>query len=210
MTTTERQLVEIWETILKIESIGIDDSFFDLGGHSLLAVQLVASIESKMGISIPLRMLFTFSTVSGLASFIDKNELVHHPSTSATEPIQSDPESRYEPFPLTDIQQAYWLGRNGAFELGNIATHGYREIDLHGIPHEKVQEAFNLLIQRHDMLRAVVQEDGKQSCLEQVPALDIQVHSGDASPESLCLSLREKLSHHVPNRSMATFSHRSR
>jgi len=197
VTTTERQLVEIWETILKIESIGVDDSFFDLGGHSLLAIQLVTSIESKMGISIPLRMLFTFPTVSGLAFFIDKNELVHHPSPSATEPIQSDPDSRYEPFPLTDIQQAYWLGRNGAFELGNIATHGYREINLHGIPHEKVQEAFNLLIRRHDMLRAVVQEDGKQSCLEQVPAFDIQVHSGDASPESLCQSLREKLSHQV-------------
>ena len=28
------------------------------------------------------------------------------------------PESRYEPFPLTDMQHAFWIGRSGILELG--------------------------------------------------------------------------------------------
>ena len=39
------------------------------------------------------------------------------------------PKEKFQPFPLTDIQQAYWLGRNQNFDLGNIATHNYIEID---------------------------------------------------------------------------------
>src|SRR5215211_6120755 len=36
---------------------------------------------------------------------------------------------RYEPFPLTDIQHAYWVGRHPAVELGGVATHFYVELE---------------------------------------------------------------------------------
>ena len=36
--------------------------------------------------------------------------------------LTADPAHRYDPFPLTDIQQAYVVGRHTAFELGGIFT----------------------------------------------------------------------------------------
>src|SRR6185312_12694945 len=40
-----------------------------------------------------------------------------------------DPARRHEPFPLTDIQHAYWVGRSAALELGGMSTHYYFELE---------------------------------------------------------------------------------
>src|SRR6185437_15470012 len=45
----ELKLTEIWESVLDVQPIGIEDKFFDLGGHSLLAVKLTAQIEKVFG-----------------------------------------------------------------------------------------------------------------------------------------------------------------
>jgi thioesterase domain-containing protein/acyl carrier protein len=66
----EFQLVRIWEDVLKVAPIGIDDDFFDLGGHSLLAVRLMAQIQNECGIKVPLTALFEEATVEHLASVI--------------------------------------------------------------------------------------------------------------------------------------------
>ncbi len=39
--------------------------------------------------------------------------------------LQPDPEHDFKPFPLTDVQQAYWLGQSELFGLGKVATHLY-------------------------------------------------------------------------------------
>src|SRR3954464_3529646 len=41
----EKELVEIWESILEVSPIGIKDNFFDLGGNSYLALQMFSNIE---------------------------------------------------------------------------------------------------------------------------------------------------------------------
>lgn len=66
----ERQLIEIWEKILGIKSIGVHDNFFELGGNSLLAVRLFAEIEIKFGKTFPLAVLFSSSTVEAIAKII--------------------------------------------------------------------------------------------------------------------------------------------
>ncbi len=64
------QLIQIWEDLLGVHPIGIDDDFFDLGGHSLLAVQLVNRIEQVSGKRIPLTTLFAGATVAQLSRVI--------------------------------------------------------------------------------------------------------------------------------------------
>lgn len=66
----ERQLVQIWQDILPVRSVGVGDSFFDLGGHSLLAVKMVARIDATLGVVLPLATLFEAPTIEGLARMI--------------------------------------------------------------------------------------------------------------------------------------------
>ncbi|NTX01462.1 non-ribosomal peptide synthetase/type I polyketide synthase [Myxococcus sp. CA040A] len=93
------------------------------------------------------------------------------------------PEERDEPFPLTDIQQAYWVGRGGDFELG-AAIHVYVEIDSETLDPARFGEAWRRLIQRHEMLRAVALPDGTQRILRDVPDYEVAVEDYRAlSPE---------------------------
>jgi amino acid adenylation domain-containing protein len=66
----ERQLVQIWQKVLNINNIGIDDNFFDLGGHSLVALQLFAKIERIWHKKLLLAVLLESPTIAGLAQII--------------------------------------------------------------------------------------------------------------------------------------------
>ena len=197
-TETERRLVLIWESLLRKGRVGIHDTFFELGGHSLLAIQLVTNVEAEFGQIVPLRTLFLMPTVAQLAQFLDESQHDASGATPSSSQIQPDPKARHKPFPLTDIQQAYWLGRSGAFELGNMATHGYREIDIKAIPHQAIEVAFNKLICQHDMLRMVIGDDGRQRTLAEVPDYKIALDTGpNIGDEKRCAARRKALSHQV-------------
>ena len=70
-SAAETVLKSIWQDVLEIEDIGVDDDFFDLGGESLIAMSLVARIEQEFGASIPLETLwFEGSTIRRQADII--------------------------------------------------------------------------------------------------------------------------------------------
>jgi pyochelin synthetase len=89
--------------------------------------------------------------------------------------ITARPRQRHEPFPLTDVQHAYWVGRDPAVELGGVCTHYYFELDSDGLDPARLTESLNAVISRHDMLRAVVAPDGTQRVLASVPEYRIAV-----------------------------------
>lgn len=66
----ELMLVSLWEELLGVPGIGIQDNFFDLGGHSLLAVRLLARLAEPAGPPIPLPVLFQHQTISELAHYL--------------------------------------------------------------------------------------------------------------------------------------------
>jgi amino acid adenylation domain-containing protein len=70
----EKQLSEIWETVLGIQSISIHDNFLELGGGSLQALQLLSHIEKRWQIQLPLSVIYQFPTVEQLAQFLEKPE----------------------------------------------------------------------------------------------------------------------------------------
>lgn len=115
--------------------------------------------------------------------------------------IEPNEKDRHLPFPLTDLQQAYWVGQNAPLELGNICCHYYVEYDSRGLDLDRLAEAWRRLIQRHEMLRAVVLPDGTQRILEEIPFFEIEVtdlRGQDARDVSDRLDqIREALSHQV-------------
>jgi len=66
----ERLLTKLWEEVLEVRPIGVQDDFFDLGGDSLLAAQLFALIEKNLGTRLPLSRLFEAQTVEQLAALL--------------------------------------------------------------------------------------------------------------------------------------------
>ena len=106
-----------------------------------------------------------------------KAEIIHFldqaDTADAFPQIISEPEARYEPFPLTDIQEAYWLGRNETFEL-HTATHYYEELAGQSLEPVRVEQAWQKIIQRHEMLRAIILASGEQQVLAEVPAYSIK------------------------------------
>jgi amino acid adenylation domain-containing protein len=66
----ERGLCRLWQSLLGLHAVGVQDSFFDLGGHSLLVARLVREIELEFGTRLPLAAVFESPTVERLAAVI--------------------------------------------------------------------------------------------------------------------------------------------
>ena len=86
---TEQVLASIWQELLKLPKVSVQDSFFDLGGQSLLAVSLFNRIEKEFGERFPLAMLFKAPTIEDLAKQLDREEgeeVSEWPSLIAVQP----------------------------------------------------------------------------------------------------------------------------
>jgi len=66
----ERTLVGFWQELLGVDTIGVEDSFFDLGGHSLIAVRLFAKVKKAYEVEFPISVLFEAPTVARCADMI--------------------------------------------------------------------------------------------------------------------------------------------
>ncbi|HYV43738.1 MAG TPA: AMP-binding protein, partial [Myxococcaceae bacterium] len=64
----EKQIASVFEKVLRVSDVGVDDGFFDLGGDSLLGVLALEEIEQVTGVSIPPHVLFERGTPKALAA----------------------------------------------------------------------------------------------------------------------------------------------
>lgn len=66
----EERLANMWENLLGVSPVGVEDSFFDLGGHSLIAVRLFASVKREFKVEFPISVLFEAPTIEKCAALI--------------------------------------------------------------------------------------------------------------------------------------------
>jgi len=71
----EEKLAQIWQEVLGIEKVGINDNFFALGGHSLLATQIVSRIRNVFQMELPLRDIFEYTTIEELGDRLNNTYL---------------------------------------------------------------------------------------------------------------------------------------
>jgi acyl carrier protein len=67
----EQRVAELWEQLLGIEQVGINDKFLELGGHSLLSLQLLSRLRESFQIELSMREVFEAQTVAELARVVE-------------------------------------------------------------------------------------------------------------------------------------------
>ena len=153
-----------------------DANLMELGIDSLLALDLFQYLEKEFQIHVERSLLFSNPSINALSAQVSAMLAEETKGRADGMPVMSpDPSSRYEEFPLMDMQQAYWVGRTGALVLGNVSCHVYLELDMENLDCARFEDSWNRLIRRHDMLRCVMLENGRQRILQEVPHFSIPV-----------------------------------
>ncbi|WP_424186646.1 amino acid adenylation domain-containing protein [Actinokineospora sp. G85] len=196
----ERQVAGVWEEFFGFAPVGVHDDFFELGGHSLLATQILNRLRERAGRTIELGTLLSGPTVAGVTEALRAvgDEQEDERSLFAVEP---EPEHWAEPFPLTEMQQAQWIGRLADFDMGGVAPHLYHEFESATIDIDRLEAAWNKVVDRHGMLRVVVLPDGRQRVLPDVgryrfPVTDLRGLDQETARERLA-AVRDELATEV-------------
>ncbi|HEX7241082.1 MAG TPA: amino acid adenylation domain-containing protein, partial [Longimicrobiaceae bacterium] len=148
-TPTEEAVSAVWAEVLRVESPGAHDRFFDLGGHSLLATQVISRVRDRLGVDLPIRALFEASTVAAFAARID--------AARGEGAAPAPPETRRGRGvggrqPLSFAQQRLWF--LDQLEPGSPAYNVLRALRLHGpLDPAALRRALEEVVRRHDALR---------------------------------------------------------
>ncbi|HMQ46405.1 MAG TPA: amino acid adenylation domain-containing protein [Saprospiraceae bacterium] len=187
----ERQLKEIWESVLRQENIGVNDHFFELGGDSIKAIQMLALLKAR-GFSVEISALFEEPTIASLAAkaiALDAAfESATAPSTRqmASSKFHLEQADHYLPkgvrkktrqrypdaelaMPLSPMQEGiyyHWLSDKTSrtyFEQFSFRLKTSIDIDL-------IHSCFEALLERHQTLRTNFYEDAEQGLCQIVRA----------------------------------------
>ena len=85
-TDVQKRLAKMWQDLLGVAQVGIDDSFFDLGGHSLIAVRLFAQVRKAFSADFPISVLFEAPTIRKIAALIGEPASDDTPAVLAPAP----------------------------------------------------------------------------------------------------------------------------
>lgn len=106
-TSVERSLAGIWQDLLGVDSVGVDDNYFELGGHSLLATQMMSRVRESFAVELPIRTIFEAPTVAELAAVVDAAIEARRDDSDAPDRIVRAP--RTGAMPLSFAQQRLWF-----------------------------------------------------------------------------------------------------
>lgn len=173
-TETEKAVAGLFDELLKSGDVGLNDHFFSLGGHSLLATQLASRIQQKFGVRFPLAEFCENATVRQISAQIDAG-------LSATDTAEHIPKTgNRKQFPLTPSQQTMWLLHQSdqSGTLSNIPE----VIHLRGpLQPDKLEQAFNEVIRRHDALRMVFNLDDGDVVQRPLNSVQVKIPFTDLS-----------------------------
>ncbi|QHM08465.1 plipastatin non-ribosomal peptide synthetase PpsC [Bacillus subtilis] len=142
----EDQLVLIWQEVLGIQRIGIEDSFFELGGDSIKALQVSARL-GRYGLSLQVSDLFRHPKIKDLSPFIRKSERIIEQG-----PVQGD-------VPWTPVQQWFFsqdIEERHHFNQSVMLFHSGR------LSENALRPALKKLAEHHDALRMVYRNDDRR------------------------------------------------
>jgi acyl carrier protein len=94
-TEIEKGLISIWQEVLELYDVSINDNFFDLGGHSLSGLRVLARVRRDFHVDVPIRGLFEAPTIAELALEVEK--LKGQDTTVLMQVLQADWDGTFAP-----------------------------------------------------------------------------------------------------------------
>ncbi|OXS36792.1 non-ribosomal peptide synthetase [Streptomyces sp. XY006] len=149
-TEGERRLCALFATVLGLEQVGADDDFFQLGGDSIVSIRLV-TLARKAGLPLSPRQVFQSPTPAGLAAAAAATD-TGHTSTPGT------PDDPVGEVALTPVMR-WAAGPDGSY--GGLAQ-AVLLVTPAGLTEDDTVTVLQALVDRHDMLRARLADDGSR------------------------------------------------
>ncbi|MFK8103602.1 MAG: amino acid adenylation domain-containing protein, partial [Saprospiraceae bacterium] len=160
----EEALTQIWRKILKLEQLSVQADFFEMGGHSLLVTKLIAAIRDALHVNISIKEVFERPTIEQLATYI-----LSLKNTDASESlVEAKEEARNTFLPVltgkerpTEIPASFSQERLWLIDQMGGSTHyhiPFVQYFWEAIDYDILEEAFQRIINRHEVLRTVFYE----------------------------------------------------
>ncbi|WP_428258377.1 amino acid adenylation domain-containing protein [Gallibacter sp. Marseille-QA0791] len=175
----EEKMWRLWRDVLGTDKFGVTDDFFQAGGNSIQAMRLISEWNRSGEPAIAFSEMTAEPSVRAMCMKIA--ERAHNDETPEGDERRVpalDLKERYEPFNLSQMQQAYFVGRRGEMHLGQVPTHSYIEFTCEDYDSSRFLCAVKKLMERHDMLHARFLEDGRQFVMEHY---DVRIDEEDLS-----------------------------
>ncbi|WP_328490226.1 non-ribosomal peptide synthetase [Streptomyces zaomyceticus] len=152
-TETQARIAELFCEILKLDGVGVHDSFFALGGHSMASMRLLGRIRAEFGVELSIRDVFDALTVAGIAGKLDGASAAR-PALRPAEPGAADGTD----LPVAPVQQWQWQAyrRNPGFDHALVLR------SAGGLDADALGAALADVTARHEPLRTAFGEvDGR-------------------------------------------------
>uniref|UniRef100_UPI002157AACF AMP-binding protein n=1 Tax=Xenorhabdus bovienii TaxID=40576 RepID=UPI002157AACF len=151
----ETQLCAVWQDVLGLERVGIEDNFFRIGGNSLIAIKLTAAIRRVLAVEVPLAQVFELKTIAGLAAQMGQQACTVIPHVEL---------ARY---PLSFAQERMRFIEQ--FEQGTHAYHIPYLVQLNdGACLSLLETAIHRVVERHPVMKTVYRNDDEGQAYQQV------------------------------------------
>ena len=173
----ETDLRQLWQSVLKLPDIGVDESFLDVGGDSILAALLISRIQKKWGVAVSMVDFFAKSTIAAQATMIESRILRFDKQEASSLVRQGSSSSPGKESLLSFVQERLWFmseyDPNEPTVNRPLALRfrGSLEIDV-------LERCLIEILQRHDVLRSrIVNIDGIPSAVIDPVPTDILVRT---------------------------------
>ncbi|QPQ32769.1 amino acid adenylation domain-containing protein [Lysinibacillus sp. JNUCC 51] len=171
----EEKICLIWEDLLKVKGIGINDSFLDLGGNSIFVFRFISRMKKELGIVLNMDTTFLLPTIKKLTEYISLNRKSLNKEESFIEPSGKGTKGI-----LSASQKRLWFLNEleGDSPLYNVPNY----IEINGeLDINRFEKSLNLLLKQQDILRSkFINKDGvphqKQSltAIERLSVIDVE------------------------------------
>ena len=191
---------DVLAMLAEVDEVSGDENLISLGLDSLKIMRLLSRWR-KAGAGVTFADMVEEPTLNAWWRLVcrgtgaaGQRPSQHHWDDSGAPAVSS-------PFPLSDVQYAYWIGRKGDQSLGGVGCHAYMEFDGFSVCPKRLNQAWQALAATHPMLQAVFLGDGTQQLRGAGTADPVVVRNLRSLPEKaveeVLARIREQLSHRL-------------